>query len=59
MAYVLASIERCADRMVDIHIKDLRDTGGHTDCEVGRGVLPIPAILKLLLRVKFQGNVAL
>ncbi len=58
-ADVLASIERCADRMVDMHIKDLRDTGGHTDCEVGRGVLPIPAILKLLLRLNFQGNVAL
>jgi len=58
-ADVIASIERCADRMIDMHIKDLRDTGGHTDCEVGRGVLPIPAILKLLLRLNFQGNVAL
>ena len=45
--------------MIDMHIKDLRDTGGHTDCEVGLGVLPIPAILKLLLRLNFQGNVAL
>ena len=58
-ADVVASIERCADRMVDMHIKDLRDTGGHTDCEVGRGVLPIPAILKLLLRLNFEGHVAL
>ncbi|HTM51941.1 MAG TPA: sugar phosphate isomerase/epimerase [Bryobacteraceae bacterium] len=58
-ANVLESIERCAGRMVDMHIKDLRDTGGHTDCEVGRGVLPIPAILKLLHRLKFQGNIAL
>jgi sugar phosphate isomerase/epimerase len=58
-ADVLASIERCADRLVDMHIKDLRDTSGHTDCEVGRGVLPVPAILKLLLRLNFQGNVAL
>ena len=56
---VIASIEHCADRMADMHIKDLRDTGGHTDCEVGRGVLPIPAILKLLLKLNFQGNVAL
>ncbi len=56
---VVRSIDRCRDRLIDMHIKDLRDLRGHTDCEVGRGVLPIVPILRLLVKLRYQGDVAL
>jgi sugar phosphate isomerase/epimerase len=56
---VVQAIEQCRDRLVDLHIKDLRDLSGHTDCEVGRGVLPIPGILRALVAIRYTGCVNL
>jgi sugar phosphate isomerase/epimerase len=58
-ADVVRSIEKYHDRLVDLHIKDLRDLGGHTDCEVGKGVLPVSAILRALVGVRYSGSVNL
>jgi inosose dehydratase len=56
---VLEAIRRCSDRLIDMHIKDLKTTTSHSDCEVGRGVLPIPQILRLLQQVGYGGDIAL
>lgn len=56
---VVRSIEKCRDRLLDVHIKDLRNLSGHTDCEVGKGVLPIPVILKTLVTANYSGCVSL
>lgn len=53
------AIEKCADRMSDMHIKDLKDTHSHSDCEVGKGVLPIVDVLRFLQKIRFPGNIAL
>jgi len=49
-----------ADRLYDVHLKDVT---GNTDkdkpLEVGRGVIDIPAFLKTLVKIKYQGVVAL
>jgi sugar phosphate isomerase/epimerase len=58
-ANVLESINRYSDRLLDVHIKDLKTTTSHSDCEVGRGVLPIPQILKLLQKLRYKGDIAL
>ncbi len=50
---------QCADRMIDVHIKDVTEAsprGGA--CEVGRGVLDIPKILRTLQQIKFKGVVS-
>jgi sugar phosphate isomerase/epimerase len=52
-------IKKCADRLMDIHIKDLKTIQLVSDvCEVGRGKLDIPGILRSLIRIKFNGIVA-
>lgn len=52
-------IKKCADRLMDIHIKDLKTIQLVSDvCEVGRGKLDIPGILRTLIKIKFQGIVA-
>jgi inosose dehydratase len=52
-------IKKCADRLMDIHIKDLKTIQLVSDvCEVGRGKLDIPGILKTLMDIKFKGIVA-
>jgi sugar phosphate isomerase/epimerase len=56
---VVRSIEKYKDRLIDMHIKDLRDLGGHTDCVVGKGVLPIAAILKAVVAARYSGCINL
>jgi sugar phosphate isomerase/epimerase len=44
------------DRLLDMHFKDLADAKVRdSQCDVGDGVLPIPALLKQLRKMKYQG----
>ena len=53
------SIRKCADRLIDVHIKDLNTIQTVSDvCEVGRGKLDIPGILSTLIKIKYKGIVA-
>jgi len=54
------SIRRAGRRLLDLHIKDLRDTSKRgADCPVGEGVLPIVAIFRELKRMNYRGSVNL
>jgi sugar phosphate isomerase/epimerase len=55
---VAASIAQCGDRLLDVHIKDIVEASGkNRGAVVGQGVLPIAAIFKQLLKMKYQGGV--
>lgn len=56
---VVESIYRYSDRLYSVHMKDLKNTTSNSPCQVGRGVLPIPQMLKLLQDLRYEGNVAL
>ncbi len=53
------SAERFADRMIDVHIKDVTSSTeeGQT-IEIGRGVIDIPRFLKTLIEVDYKGSVS-
>jgi D-mannonate dehydratase len=53
-------VRKYADRMLDFHIKDVTaaDEKGET-CEMGRGVIDIPALLRTLVSVGYTGSVSL
>jgi sugar phosphate isomerase/epimerase len=53
------STEKYADRLLDVHIKDVSaaDPKGQT-VEVGRGVIDIPGFLRALVRIKYCGIVS-
>lgn len=54
------SILRAGPRVLDVHIKDLRDTKKRgSDCPVGEGVLPIVGIFRALRKIGFRGSVNL
>jgi sugar phosphate isomerase/epimerase len=47
-------------RLFDMHIKDLTDlTGKDSQCDVGDGEMPVPAILRALKRIRYAGCVNL
>ncbi|MFI5381633.1 MAG: sugar phosphate isomerase/epimerase family protein, partial [Tepidisphaerales bacterium] len=51
-----------ADRLFDVHIKDISDPkgkGASAELEVGRGVLNQKAMLSALLKIKFAGHLGL
>jgi len=50
---------KCADRMFDVHIKDvLAATAKTEEVEVGRGVIDIPKFLRTLIEIKYSGIVS-
>ena len=54
------AIRTCAERLYDVHIKDLESKGPKArPVEVGRGVLNIGGILAALREVNFAGHVGL
>ncbi|MCX5646000.1 MAG: sugar phosphate isomerase/epimerase [Phycisphaerae bacterium] len=53
------SLEQFADRLLDIHIKDVtaaNPKGGTT--EVGRGVISIPQVIRTLVKINYTGIVS-
>lgn len=56
----VATVDECRDRLLDIHVKDLRvKTDRDSQCEVGKGVLDLPGLFRALLRIGFAGHVGL
>lgn len=57
---VVKSIADAGSRLLDMHVKDLRrPTDKDSQCEVGKGAMPVVAIFQQLKKMKFAGNVAL
>ena len=58
-ADAIAMTEQCADRLYDVHIKDVTAAtkeGDTTPC--GRGVIDLPKLLRTLVKVGFKGYLA-
>lgn len=59
-AQPLDAIRASGPRMLDMHVKDMRVFGDvNTLCDVGDGVLPIPAIFRELEHMRYTGCVNL
>lgn len=55
----IASIEKFADRLLDVHMKDVTEaTAKGQNIEIGRGVIDIPEFLKTLVKIKYSGVVS-
>lgn len=56
----IKNLKKYADRLYDIHLKDVNVAAaeGHS-VELGRGVIDIPAVLKVLQRMKYKGIMGL
>jgi inosose dehydratase len=53
------SVEKFADRLLDIHMKDVSAANKDGDAvEVGRGVIDIPKFLKTLIKIEYDGIVS-
>ena len=55
----VAMTEACADRILDVHIKDVTEatkSGSSTPC--GRGVVDLPGIVRTLIKIGYSGFVA-
>ncbi len=57
---VVASCAEAGDRLLDIHMKDLRDANDRaSQCIVGEGVLPVADIFRQLAKMDYRGYVNL
>jgi sugar phosphate isomerase/epimerase len=56
----VASVAECGDRLLDMHVKDLRDKRERdSQCEVGKGVIDFPGLFRALLKLGYAGHVGL
>jgi sugar phosphate isomerase/epimerase len=54
------AIIKCRERLYDLHFKDINSIEPNgTTIEAGRGVLDLPAIVRSLKRVRFEGLVSI
>lgn len=57
---LVASLAEAGSRLLDVHIKDLRDLKEKgSQCDVGEGAMPVVAIFKQLQKMRYQGCVNL
>ena len=57
---VVQAIRECRSRLLDVHIKDLRDMkNADLQAVVGEGHMPIPAIFRELRKINYSGGVML
>ncbi|MBD3415273.1 MAG: TIM barrel protein [Candidatus Aminicenantes bacterium] len=55
-----ASALQCKDRLLDVHIKDVTQAAAAgTTCEIGRGVINIPRLIKTLIKIDYRDCAAL
>ena len=55
----IAETELCADRLHDVHIKDVSEaTKAGKGVEMGRGVIDIPRFIRTLVRMEYSGMVS-
>lgn len=56
----IADLKRYKDRIFDIHLKNVTAAAAEgKTCELGRGVIDIPAFVTMLRKVKYAGKVSL
>jgi sugar phosphate isomerase/epimerase len=59
-ADIVKSLADAGSRLLDMHVKDLSDPmGKDSQCDVGDGKLPIPAVFKQLKKMGYKGCVNL
>lgn len=56
----IADLEKYADRIFDIHLKNVTAaTKAGKTCELGRGIIDIPAFVRTLRKIKYAGHCSL
>jgi sugar phosphate isomerase/epimerase len=56
----IADLKKYKDRIFDIHLKNVTAAAAEgKTCELGRGVIDIPAFVDMLREVKYPGKVSL
>jgi sugar phosphate isomerase/epimerase len=57
---VVKDIKKYHSRIFDVHLKDVTShTGAGYSVEVGRGIIDIPEVVKMLRKVKYHGMISL
>lgn len=57
---VVEAIAQAGPRLLDVHMKDLRKPDDkQSQCDVGKGIVPVPAIFRQLMTMKYAGYVNL
>ena len=53
------TVAECGDRLMDLHVKDLRSADSDDQVEVGKGIVDYPGLIRALHQRGFAGHVAL
>jgi L-ribulose-5-phosphate 3-epimerase len=51
----ITAVRELNDSIVHVHLKDVRQVGGHDSCTLGQGIVPVAGVLQQLKEVGYQG----
>jgi sugar phosphate isomerase/epimerase len=53
------AIEELGDRVLHVHLKDVREAGAHRTCRLGDGVVPIERCIRALEAIAYGGDLSI
>jgi L-ribulose-5-phosphate 3-epimerase len=53
------AIERLGERVLHVHLKDVREAGAHRTCRYGDGIVPIEGCVQALQRMGYDGGISI
>jgi L-ribulose-5-phosphate 3-epimerase len=53
------AIEQLGDRVLHVHLKDVREAGAHRTCRYGDGIVPIEGCVRALQRMGYRGGISI
>jgi L-ribulose-5-phosphate 3-epimerase len=53
------AIEELGDRVLHVHLKDVREAGAHRTCRYGEGIVPIEGCVRALQRMGYHGGISI
>jgi sugar phosphate isomerase/epimerase len=53
------AIEELGDRVLHVHLKDVREAGAHRTCRYGEGIVPIEGCVRVLQRMGYRGGISI
>lgn len=54
-----AALDKLQNHLIAVHLKDIRQVGGHDTCRYGQGCVPIASCVKVLKKTGYAGTITI
>jgi sugar phosphate isomerase/epimerase len=55
----LDAVKRLRDKLLIVHLKDVKAAGGHETCALGEGIVPVEQVVRYLVQTRWDGTMCI